>query len=103
MRVINHICGLHGALLQLKKGDRNFGKACRAEVERYEQESAKDFRLNYRLYDACKADVGQICRDACQLQDGEICGGKVGLCCLSACVWGVIPLVQLPHTAWAVC
>lgn len=73
--------------LQLKKGDKNFGKACRVEVERYEQESAKDYRLNFRLYDACKADVGQICKDACKLQDGEICGGKVRLSfCTCTCV-----------------
>lgn len=67
-----HIC-----FLQSNKDHKHFGKACRAELERYEQESAKDYRLNFRLYTACKADVGQLCKDACKLQDGEICGGKV--------------------------
>eukprot|EP00879_Flechtneria_rotunda_P008992 GHRR01009415.1.p1 GENE.GHRR01009415.1~~GHRR01009415.1.p1 ORF type:complete len:539 (+),score=221.10 GHRR01009415.1:802-2418(+) len=68
--------------LQGKKNHKDFGKACRVEVQRYEQESAKDYRLNYKLYKACKADVGQVCKNACKLQEGEMCGGKV-LSCLT--------------------
>jgi Golgi apparatus protein 1 len=63
--------------LQDRKSDKEFGKACRAEVERFEQESAKDYRLNYRLYNACKGDIGATCKQACELKEGEICGGKV--------------------------
>jgi Golgi apparatus protein 1 len=73
--------------LQDKKSDKEFGKACRAEVERFEQETAKDYRLNYRLYNACKGDIGATCKNACELKEGEICGGKVcgmtgGCCCV---------------------
>ncbi|WIA10933.1 hypothetical protein OEZ85_011098 [Tetradesmus obliquus] len=66
--------------LQDKKSDKNFGKACRSEVERFEQETAKDYRLNYRLYNACKGDIGATCKNACELKEGEICGGKVLAC-----------------------
>lgn len=69
-------CGRR-ACLQDKKSDKNFGKACRSEVERFEQETAKDYRLNYRLYNACKGDIGATCKNACELKEGEICGGKV--------------------------
>jgi hypothetical protein len=36
--------------LQENKGRKDFGKACREEVARYEQTISKDYRLNYRLY-----------------------------------------------------
>ncbi|KAF8068299.1 GLG1 [Scenedesmus sp. PABB004] len=68
--------------LQDAKDEAGFGKACASEVSRHAAESAKDYRLNYRLYTACKADVAASCKDACQLTEGEICGGKV-LACLS--------------------
>lgn len=58
--------------------EKEFGDSCREEVQRYEQESARDYRLNHRLYRACKEDVGTLCKDACQVQAGEMCGGKVG-------------------------
>lgn len=56
---------------------KGFSKGCRDEVLRYEQESARDYRLNHRLYTACNRDVGAICLDACDVQQGEVCGGKV--------------------------
>lgn len=65
-------------LLQDQKSHKDFSKGCRMEVQRYEQESARDYRLNYRLYKECKRDISQVCQDACQLKEGELCGGKVG-------------------------
>lgn len=49
-----------------------------AEVQRYQQESLRDIRLNHRLFRACKEDVGAVCAEACDVQAGEVCGGKVG-------------------------
>jgi hypothetical protein len=65
-------------LLQDQKSHKDFSQGCRTEVQRYEQESARDYRLNYRLYKECKRDISKVCKDACQLKEGELCGGKVG-------------------------
>ena len=35
-------------LLQENKGKSGFGKACKEEVKRYEQQAASDYRLNHR-------------------------------------------------------
>ncbi len=51
-------------------------------MQRYEQETAHDYRLNHRLYAVCKADVALRCSTACRLEEGELCNGKV-LACLS--------------------
>lgn len=64
--------------LQDHQQERGFSKACLAEVQRYQQESLRDIRLNHRLFRACKEDVGAVCAEACDMQAGEVCGGKVG-------------------------
>lgn len=64
--------------LQDHQQERGFSKACVAEVQRYQQESLRDIRLNHRLFRACKEDVGAQCAEACGMQAGEVCGGKVG-------------------------
>jgi hypothetical protein len=52
-------------------------------VERYEQLGARDYRLNFRLAQACKADAPALCGGACGgAAPGEVCGGKV-LACLA--------------------
>jgi Golgi apparatus protein 1 len=56
---------------------KGFSKGCKQEVQRYQQESAQDYRLNHRLYKACKDDVSKVCADACDLDTGEVCGGRV--------------------------
>lgn len=71
--------------LQDNKAKKNFGKACQKEVASYEQETAKDFRLNYRLSAVCRNDMKQLCAEACSIEQGElidVCGGRV-LRCLS--------------------
>ncbi|KAG1656262.1 hypothetical protein FOA52_011910 [Chlamydomonas sp. UWO 241] len=76
----------HGAgrvirCLQDAKGEKDFGKACKAEVEEYEAEISKDYRLNYRLRTACEKDVAALCPTTCTSTDGQnVCGGKVLRC-----------------------
>lgn len=43
--------------LQDNKGDKAFGKPCLEEVQRYEMEISRDYRLNYRLRTACQKDI----------------------------------------------
>lgn len=66
--------------LQNKMADKGFGASCREEVQKYQANSANDFRLNHRLYKACDKIVSQLCKNVCVIEDGEICGGKVLLC-----------------------
>ncbi|GBF91963.1 hypothetical protein Rsub_04687 [Raphidocelis subcapitata] len=69
--------------LQEHKQAAGFGRACRDEVERYEQTAATDYRLNFRLAQACKSDAPALCGAACGgAKPGEVCGGKV-LACLA--------------------
>ena len=42
-------------------------------------EAASDYRLNYRLAKACKADVAVLCSGACSAEQGQVrgvCGGR---------------------------
>ena len=41
-------------------GDKAFGKPCLEEVQRYEMEISRDYRLNYRLRTACQKDIQVI-------------------------------------------
>ncbi|KAG1660746.1 hypothetical protein FOA52_010620 [Chlamydomonas sp. UWO 241] len=70
--------------LQENKGEKDFGKACTSEVDSYEEEISKDYRLNYRLRTACEKDVSLLCPLTCgtgSFGDGtETCGGKVLRC-----------------------
>lgn len=58
---------------------KGFSKTCMEEVQRYQQESVQDIRLNHRLFRACKEDVGAVCAEACDFKQGEVemCSGKV--------------------------
>ena len=57
--------------LQENKSKKDFGESCRQEVASYEHRASKDYRLNYRLRTACKADMSELCKDACA-QDDEV-------------------------------
>lgn len=78
---------------------KGFGKSCRDEVEFFEQQSARDYRLNHRLYKSCQQDVSAICPDASAVQEGELCGGKVRWagqeCAGSAVSPGQLPLAGM--------
>eukprot|EP00197_Chlamydomonas_leiostraca_P010927 CAMPEP_0202884756 /NCGR_PEP_ID=MMETSP1391-20130828/41312_1 /ASSEMBLY_ACC=CAM_ASM_000867 /TAXON_ID=1034604 /ORGANISM="Chlamydomonas leiostraca, Strain SAG 11-49" /LENGTH=982 /DNA_ID=CAMNT_0049567983 /DNA_START=167 /DNA_END=3115 /DNA_ORIENTATION=+ len=66
--------------LQDNKGEKDFGKACREEIEAYEEEISKDYRLNFRLKQNCAKDVQALCASVCSETDGNVCGGKVLRC-----------------------
>ena len=55
--------------LQDNKGGKDFGKACRDEVARYEQLASKDYRLNFRLKKVCFFCCVLLCVLCC------VCGG----------------------------
>ncbi len=57
---------------------------CRAEVQRDQQLAARDYRLNFRLKEACMPDVAAHCKElehTCSRDKG--CSGRV-LQCLRA-------------------
>ncbi len=54
------------------KDDADFGKECRSQVQEYEAQATSDYRLNYRLSKACKADIGDLCGDVCNSDDGTV-------------------------------
>jgi Golgi apparatus protein 1 len=56
------------------------GAQCLAEVKEFEAEASSDYRFNYRLAKACKEDVEALCKDACDLAQGQVCGGSVLRC-----------------------
>ena len=63
--------------LQTHLDQPGMSSECRAEVERDQQQSATDYRLNYRLKEACMDDVKAHCRDlahTCSLEKGCRCG-----------------------------
>ncbi|KAG1658887.1 hypothetical protein FOA52_000675 [Chlamydomonas sp. UWO 241] len=69
--------------LQDAKYEKDFGKACRERVQEYEGEAAGDYRLNYRLAQACKSEVPRLCDGMCKApEDGgsTLCGGTVLRC-----------------------
>lgn len=51
---------------------------CRTEVERDEVRSSEDYRLNFKLAEACKADTKALCANKCK--DSQACGGQVLRC-----------------------
>ena len=63
--------------LQDNRKQKDFGQGCEVEISTYEAEINKDYRLNYRLKNACQGDVQALCSNVCQLNDGQVCGGKV--------------------------
>eukprot|EP01026_Neomeris_dumetosa_P014680 TRINITY_DN1539_c0_g1_i1.p1 TRINITY_DN1539_c0_g1~~TRINITY_DN1539_c0_g1_i1.p1 ORF type:complete len:468 (-),score=66.09 TRINITY_DN1539_c0_g1_i1:500-1903(-) len=67
--------------LQENMDKQGFGKECRVEVQKDVQRSSKDYRLNYRLYNACKSDKEKLCNDVCSdNEDVGSCGGRVLQC-----------------------
>eukprot|EP00798_Chlamydomonas_sp_ICE-L_P019976 gene19976-26687_t len=53
------------------QADKDFSKGCKKEVQHYEQNTATDYRLNYRLHSACKSDVQNLCPQACSYSDAN--------------------------------
>eukprot|EP00798_Chlamydomonas_sp_ICE-L_P010489 gene10489-8455_t len=70
--------------LQNNKDAKGFGSPCKVEIQSYENEMSKDYRLNFRLNSACQKDVKALCPSVCQMSDAgipdQVCGGKVLRC-----------------------
>ena len=65
--------------LQDNKYQKGFGKDCKEEVRQYEVGAASDYRLNYRLARACKADIDILCKDICKAEEGQVSKAEAGL------------------------
>ncbi|BFI14492.1 golgi apparatus protein 1 [Marchantia polymorpha subsp. ruderalis] len=66
--------------LQQKVDDPDMGEDCKKEVVLDEIESAKDYRLNYRIYNDCLEDVRTLCPISTVCGTSEPCGGIVMKC-----------------------
>lgn len=54
---------------------------CVQELQRMEKEMGRDYRVNYRLEDACSRDVDSLCgADVCNRAKQISCGGTVLRC-----------------------
>lgn len=60
----------------------NFTQSCKAEVQRYEQTASTDYRLNYRLTQACGEVLKEMCINVCPDEENmdKACGGTVLRC-----------------------
>lgn len=61
--------------LSEKKTFKDFGKACKKEVEEYEHEAAQDYRFNPRLKSSCEEDIRALCPRLCAENDGNVSVG----------------------------
>eukprot|EP01025_Chloroclados_australasicus_P047088 TRINITY_DN5227_c0_g2_i3.p1 TRINITY_DN5227_c0_g2~~TRINITY_DN5227_c0_g2_i3.p1 ORF type:complete len:747 (-),score=90.56 TRINITY_DN5227_c0_g2_i3:695-2935(-) len=67
--------------LQENMDKEGFTMECKEEVQKDEQRSSMDYRLNYRLESACEKDTKALCSDACtQSESSTNCGGRVLRC-----------------------
>ena len=51
---------------------------CKDEIDRDQARSSEDYRLNYKLAEACKRDTDMLCPNLCQKH--QACGGQVLRC-----------------------
>lgn len=58
----------------------DMSRECKEEVTRDMNRMAQDYRLNWRLNNACKADINTLCADICNPGSGQPCGGLVLQC-----------------------
>lgn len=64
--------------LQDNTEEPDMSSECKTEVERDEVRSSQDYRLNFKLAEACKADTKALCANKCK--DSQACGGQVLRC-----------------------
>lgn len=63
------------------KHEDDFSKSCLKEVKGYQERASSDYRLNYRLHEACGKEAKRLCPSECgNLQRKTWCGGSVLLC-----------------------
>ena len=58
--------------LSENKNEKDFGKACKKEVEEYEHEVSQDYRFNPRLKKSCDRDIKELCPGMCNENDGTV-------------------------------
>lgn len=81
----DHVTSGHARVvrcLQTHLDSAAVGQKCRQEVQAQTARAATDYRLNYRLREACRHDVSVLCPDACKNATAQACGGRA-LQCLS--------------------
>eukprot|EP01025_Chloroclados_australasicus_P015793 TRINITY_DN17633_c0_g1_i1.p1 TRINITY_DN17633_c0_g1~~TRINITY_DN17633_c0_g1_i1.p1 ORF type:complete len:858 (-),score=130.26 TRINITY_DN17633_c0_g1_i1:623-3196(-) len=67
--------------LQENMDKEGFGAECRQQVLKDQQRSSQDYRLNFRLQNACEKDRQALCADVCNEDQGNTaCGGRVLQC-----------------------
>lgn len=66
--------------LQQHTSDTDMSTECKEFVEEDERRSSQDYRLNFKLREACKADADNLCGNLCEAH--QACGGQV-LSCLT--------------------
>ncbi|GLI60743.1 hypothetical protein VaNZ11_002971 [Volvox africanus] len=58
----------------------DMSKECKDEVMKDMNRMAQDYRLNWRLNNACEAEIQKLCPNACSTTLGVTCGGLVLQC-----------------------
>ena len=51
---------------------------CKAQIVGDEVRSSQDYRLNFKLAEACKTDTAELCANKCEAS--QACGGQVLRC-----------------------
>ena len=69
-----------GDVSQEHADEESFSSECKEEVTRDQVRSNRDYRLNYRLSNACEADIDNLCASECTPFLGQACGGRVLRC-----------------------
>lgn len=59
------------------------GQECHQQVQRQTARAGTDYRLNFRLKEACSNDLVRLCPDSCKSTVNQVCGGRA-LQCLSS-------------------
>ena len=56
---------------------------CKEAIEGDQARSSEDYRLNFKLAEACKKDTGSLCPNMCEAH--QACGGQVLRCLTEKC------------------
>ena len=58
----------------------DMSQECKDEVARSTRQQGRDYRLNWRLNDACGSDIARLCSHQCTAGGHVPCGGLVLRC-----------------------
>ena len=88
--------------LEEKLDDTDMSKECKDEVTRNVNRMATDYRLNWRLTNACEGEITKLCPNSCSTTLGTTCGGLVLQCLQVFCgTWPRHPRPSLSPKALA--